>query len=222
MEPKNINRLLLVALISFMLVNDVKADKSSGASVWWLLFVLIALVIAAGYLFYAVYYEKKPFGRGHVYLDPDAEENRGRGMTNRERASRNYNIDNPGMAGSQASPEMMRAYSLKRTMSMKDNEILKLMTDVKKEEQPMVDGEFQIHLDPYHPEDIEFLQKAKNYKFPNYKMLYIWNIDVFMRNSDRDLIDFLNKTLPREIKYFALHSSDPFEVAPLIKILKSI
>lgn len=71
-----------------LLCIGVRAEDSSGAAVWWMLFSLIALGAGTAYLVYLQYFEQKPLGKNNPYFEgekvPESEKNKSRSQRRRE------------------------------------------------------------------------------------------------------------------------------------------
>ena len=66
------NSKLLVGLVLAKLVHSVRAEGTSGAIVWWIIFTICALAAGTGYLIYMQYVQKKPLGKHHPnYAEAD-------------------------------------------------------------------------------------------------------------------------------------------------------
>jgi len=212
-------KIILILLLT--LLKGARAEKSSGAIIWWVFFVIIWLIMSSAYLFYVVYIVKKPLGTGHINYagkEEDLAQNRPRAESNKDRAKKYAHEDNPNMAAGNNivvanKPDV-------KNLTKAESQILELMTKVKQETEPMQGGEFQVHLDADDENDIEVMKKAKKIKFPDYRLLSIWNTDKFVNENNDDLIDFLSNTTPKKIKYFAMHSSSFIDITLLQKPLK--
>ena len=70
---QNINLLLFLSWL-LSLVGSAKANDTSGACVWWLLFTFAILVGGSAYIFYLVYVIKQPLGKAHRLQEAEGQE----------------------------------------------------------------------------------------------------------------------------------------------------
>ena len=75
---------LLFLIFSTFFVS-VRAESSSGAVVWWVMFSIIAITSASGYLIYLQYFQKQLLGKHHPDLEEVIDEEAGRVKTRNEK-----------------------------------------------------------------------------------------------------------------------------------------
>jgi len=77
------NILSLLAFSGFFV--SVKAEGSSGAAVWWMLFSVVAISSASAYLVYLQYFQNQPLGKHHPDFEEIVDPELGRGKSRNER-----------------------------------------------------------------------------------------------------------------------------------------
>ena len=77
MSLKQTHSDLIFFIAMASLIVGVRAENSSGAVVWWVMFSIIALACGSAYLFYLQYIDKKPLGKNHPFYDKELARNQG-------------------------------------------------------------------------------------------------------------------------------------------------
>jgi hypothetical protein len=64
------NSKFIIGLVLAKLVHSVRAEGTSGAVIWWIIFTMCSLAAGTGYLVYLQYVQKKPLGKNHPNYVP--------------------------------------------------------------------------------------------------------------------------------------------------------
>lgn len=64
------NSKFIIGLVLAKLVHSVRAEGTSGAIIWWIIFTICSLAAGTGYLVYLQYVQKKPLGKHHPNYVP--------------------------------------------------------------------------------------------------------------------------------------------------------
>ena len=130
--------LTVLLLCLFTLIDSVKANDTSGACVWWLLFTFTIVTGGSAYMFYLVYVLKQPLGKSHGLQHADGQEVKKDIKDNKQKEERKDKHQNDINRGGMERPKQASEKDSSKSSQMMDRRNNPINTDevkVKIEEQ---------------------------------------------------------------------------------------